>query len=185
MMHVKNIVFLAVSLTLASCGGDDNDDGNAFPTSPGAAVVLTDAIEASAGGSGLAAFTLPDSDDLANIPQDPNNPLTAEKVTLGQLLYHETALATNGNDDTLTGSWSCASCHHAAAGFKAGIPQGIGEGGEGFGVNGEGRVLADGFDAASTDSERVPDVQPVTSPSILNTAYQEVMLWNGQFGNAV
>ena len=31
--------------------------------------------------------------------------------------------------------------------------------------------------------EDVVDVQPVTSPTVLNTAYQEVMLWNGQFGN--
>ena len=26
------------------------------------------------------------------------------------------------------------------------------------------------------------DVQPIRSPAVLNTAYQEVMLWNGQFG---
>ena len=33
--------------------------------------------------------------------------------------------------------------------------------------------------------EDVVDVQPVTSPTVLNTTYQEVMLWNGQFGNEI
>lgn len=93
----------------------------------------------------MSAFILPDSDDFDNIPQDMSNPLTAEKIALGQMLYHETALATEGVNESRSGTWSCASCHHAASGFKAGIPQGIGEGGEGFGLTGEGRVFADGF----------------------------------------
>ena len=163
-------------LTLAACGGSGDDSSLDQD--------LTNAIEASAAGAGLAAFTLPDSDDYANIPQDPNNPITAEKVALGQMLYHETALGVSGVNSNLTGSYSCASCHHVAAGFKSGVPQGIGEGGEGFGITGEGRTLAAGFDINSTDPTLVPDIQPVTSPSVLNTAYQEVMLWNGQFGNA-
>jgi cytochrome c peroxidase len=29
------------------------------------------------------------------------------------------------------------------------------------------------------------DVQPVASPTVLNTAFQEVMLWNGQLGNVI
>ena len=33
-------------------------------------------------------YILPDSDDFDNIPQDPSNPITAEKVALGQLVYH-------------------------------------------------------------------------------------------------
>ena len=28
------------------------------------------------------------------------------------------------------------------------------------------------------------DVQPVTSPTVLNVAYQDVMLWNGALGNS-
>merc|ERR1711916_164234 len=116
---------------------------------------------------------------------DPNNPLSAEKVELGQLLFHETALAQNGVNVDLAGTWSCASCHQARAGFKSGVLQGIAEGGEGFGMAGEARVLVEGFDKDSADPTLVPDVQPLTSPTILNTAYQEVMLWNGQFGNVV
>ena len=129
-------------------------------------------------------YTLPSSTDFAAIPQDPSNSITTEKVALGQMLYHDTAFASNGVNPSRAGTWSCASCHHVAAGFKAGIPQGIGEGGEGFGSAGEGRRLAMGFDTASSDMTLVPDVQPIASPTSLNSAYQEVMLWNGQFGNA-
>ncbi|WP_205663332.1 cytochrome-c peroxidase [Alteromonas facilis] len=153
------------------------------PPPPTASELLQDAIHAVSDGQGLDAFILPESSDLASIPQDPNNPLTEEKVLLGQMLFHETAIATKGVHGDMTGTWSCASCHHADAGFKSGVAQGIGEGGSGFGQAGEGRVLADGFDKDSMDPAFVPDVQPLASPSILNTAFQEVMLWNGQFGN--
>lgn len=127
---------------------------------------------------GAAAFTLPQAGDLDAIPQDPRNPLTAEKIELGRLLFHETAIGTHGKAASATGTFSCASCHFAGAGFQAGTFQGIGEGGEGFGRNGEGRRR----------SEQVPfsdvDVQPIRSPAALNTAYQEAMLWNGQFGGS-
>ena len=146
---------------------------------------LTRLIEANSGGEGLSYFRLPDSDDFDRIPQDPLNPLTASKVALGKLLYHDTSFALAGVSDSEPG-WSCASCHHAAAGFKAGIPQGIGEGGIGFGPNGTQRVLDAGFDAtAEAGASNKPDIQPVASPTILNGAYQSVMLWNGQFGNSV
>ena len=46
----------------------------------------------------------------------------------------------------------------------------------GFGLNGEGRVPNPTYDFAELD------VQPVRSPSALNSAYQKVNLWNGQFG---
>lgn len=45
-------------------------------------------------------------------------------------------------------------------------------------------MIGDGFDgSASTDAANLPDIQPVASPTILNIAYQSVVLWNGQFGN--
>ena len=188
---MKGINFLlipAASLLLTACGGSSDAPTSSTPAptpAPSASDLLMQTITAASGGVGPSAYTLPDSDDLANIPADVNNPLTAEKVALGQMLYHETALSTVGNNPDSTGTYSCASCHHAAAGFKAGIPQGIAEGGEGFGVNGETRVLAEGFDGSSADPMFVPDTQPVTSPAVLNAAFQEVMLWNGQFGSAV
>lgn len=73
-------------------------------------------------------------------------------------------------------TYSCASCHHAQAGFQAGVRQGISDGGLGFGNAGEGRhhnplYLVDSI-----------DVQPLRTPSTLNIAYQTNVLWNGQFG---
>ena len=122
------------------------------------------------------AMILPLSSDYNSIPSDVNNPITEAKVALGKLLFHETGLAKNPNMDESMNTFSCASCHHSKAGFQSGVKQGIGEGGIGFGVAGEGRQK----DPMYLDSDM--DVQPIRSPSILNTAYQEVMLWNGQFG---
>lgn len=146
---------------------------------------LKERLMANSQGLGLSAFTMPASDDYENIPQDPNNPLSAEKVALGKFLFHDTALATAGMNQERSGTWSCASCHHADAGFKSGIKQGIGEGGEGFANGGAMRKMAEQFSTESSDPTLVPDVQPLASPTILNTAYQEAMLWNGQFGNGV
>lgn len=121
-------------------------------------------------------LTLPQSTDLSKIPSDPKNPLTAEKIHLGKFLFHETGLALNPKQVQGMNTYSCASCHHSKAGFQSGLKQGIGEGGTGFGLFGEARLLMEGYD------ETTIDVQPIRSPTILNTAYQDVMLWNGQFG---
>lgn len=137
-------------------------------------------LENSSNGEGVSFFTLPDETDLASIPQDPLNPLTPSKVALGQLLVHETA---TGGDPKAEGGgtiymYACASCHPVASGFYAGILQGIGEGGSGFGVAGEGRVIMP-ENIIPRDSL---DVLPIKVPTIINSAYQEVMLWNGALG---
>ena len=129
-----------------------------------------------ASNEGKSFFLQPDSDDFDKIPHDPKNPLSSEKVQLGQLLYHETGLAINPINPISKNTYSCASCHFASAGFQAGRFQGIGEGGIGFGRNGEGRVRGSLYEGDSLD------VQPIRSPTVLHVAYQEVMLWNGQFG---
>jgi len=113
-------------------------------------------------GGDLAFYTLPDSDDFSAIPQDPKNPLTKDKVALGKLLYHETALAVDSKFPSSMNTYSCASCHHAQAGFQANLPQGIGDGGIGFGFMGEMRRL----DPLSTASDI--DVQPIRTPTTLN-----------------
>ena len=130
----------------------------------------------SATGKPVDALAMPQADDLANIPQDPRNLLTPQKVALGKLLFHETGLGTQGKFANLRYTFSCASCHHAGAGFQANRAQGLGEGGLGFGRTGEGRVRA-----ANVSGDDV-DAQPLRSPSALNSAYQELMLWSGQFG---
>lgn len=154
-------------LALSSCRRDSQDDLD---------LLLDQALTNASGGQGRSYFRLPTDGDLAGIPQDPNNPLTTQKVELGKMLFHETALGTNPRVSTGEGTYSCASCHHAAAGFQANVIQGIGEGGIGFGVAGEGRRFDPSYPIDSID------LQPVRTPSALNVAYQKVTLWNGQFG---
>lgn len=114
--------------------------------------------------------------DYNAIPSDFNNPITAEKVELGKMLFHETIIAKNANIEEGMYTYSCASCHHVDAGFQSGVKQGIGDGGLGFGSHGEGRIKNPMYIEDSLD------VQPIRTPSVLNVAYQKVMLWNGQFG---
>lgn len=130
----------------------------------------------STGVSSLDFFKMPKSDDYANIPQDSRNPINYHKVVLGQMLYHETGIATNPTKAMSVGTYSCASCHFASAGFQANVRQGIGEGGQGFGIQGEGRVINPNYMPTEID------VQPIRTPTAMNGAFQELMLWNGQFG---
>jgi len=125
---------------------------------------------------GKTAFILPDSDDYSNIPQDPNNPITAEKVELGRMLYHDPSFGINPDDVRGMQTYSCASCHFAEGGFAARKAQGICEVGIGTSDVGRERTKNAFYQLADID------VQPIKSPSTLNSAYQELMLWNGQFG---
>jgi len=92
------------------------------------------------------------------------------------VLFHETGIGSEAITEGGLKTFSCASCHFAGAGFQAGTFQGVGDGGWGFGFNGERRIPNV---MANQDSI---DVQPIRSPTVLNGAYQEAMLWNGQFG---
>ncbi len=127
-------------------------------------------------GQGIENYIFPAANDFSNIPQDPLNPLSAEKVALGKLLYHETGLALNARQPQGINTYSCASCHFASAGFAANLIQGLSDGAEGFGINGEGRIKSVAYDDAEVDA------QAIRSPTVLNCAYQQNMLWNGQFG---
>jgi len=166
------LVGAAVFLT-AACGGHAPADS---PYPPTADDLLAERLIEASAGDGLALFTQPESEDFGSIPQDPKNPITGEKVDLGRLLFHETALGAKPELEIGAGTYSCATCHHAGAGFQAGIAQGIGEGGSGFGEAGQGRAVS-----AAYDAEQI-DVQPIRSPSALNVAYQENMTWSGQLG---
>ncbi|WP_162831962.1 cytochrome-c peroxidase [Aquimarina pacifica] len=186
--YIKKEYFLILILALFSCEQDEyialDDDINASkenflkaqPDLIGLDKNLMDDLESVSDGIGAPYFTLPESDDYSNIPQDPLNQITPEKVALGKLLFHETSTGGNPTTGSNLFTYSCASCHHAAAGFSSGLRQGIGEGGVGFGISGEGRSFDTSIAVADTD------IQPIRSPTILNVAYQDVMLWNGQFG---
>ncbi|WP_405293832.1 cytochrome-c peroxidase [Algibacter sp. Ld11] len=171
---MKNLPLLSLSILttfifITSCA-KNNDEYIEMPLQS----VLENQINATAGSK--AALLLPASNDFITIPGDINNNITVSKVELGKLLFHETIIAENSTKEQGKDTYSCASCHHAAAGFQSGLLQGIGEGGIGFGSKGEGRSKNPNY----LESEL--DMQPIRSPSILNVAYQEVMLWNGQFG---
>jgi cytochrome c peroxidase len=166
---------------LVFCGCNKDSDGEVNSGPSALDTELVGLIDLNSNGAGTAYFRLPASTDFSNIPQDPNNPLTAAKVELGKLLFHETGTARNPRLFTSSNEYSCASCHHAAAGFQAGMAQGIGEGGMGFGFIGEGRTISHGYFDNPIWKDSV-DVQPIRTPTALNVAYQANMLWNGQFG---
>lgn len=121
-------------------------------------------------------YILPDETDYEKIPQDPKNPLTKEKIELGKLLFHETALAQDAVKESGLGTYSCASCHIAESGFRPNNFQGIADGGLGFGANGEDRVK----NIEYTEGEL--DVQSARPLSMVNVAYVRNTFWNGQFG---
>ncbi|MEL7020381.1 MAG: cytochrome c peroxidase, partial [Bacteroidota bacterium] len=139
-------------------------------------IELEEYITAASNGAGKDFFILPESDNYASIPQDPQNPITEEKVMLGRLLFHETGIGIAAKQELGMGTFSCASCHFAGAGFQAGRVQGIGEGGLGIGRKGEGRYRSNLYKPEQLD------VQPIRTPTAMNGAYQKNMLWNGQFG---
>ena len=127
-------------------------------------------LKARGGKSGKNFFKLPES--LSDIPQDPNNPLTQDKVILGKMLFHDPIIAVNNRDPQNRKTYSCASCHSSSAGFTSGNFQGIAEGGFG------------------SDSLRAPndvssffDVQPLKTPPTLNISFQKNLLWSGTLGN--
>lgn len=180
---------LAMTLAFVGCSNDRHPDLPVAPPSSGSLGNVSDAgdeldaelldlLDSHAGGSGVDYFVLPLEQEFDKMPQDPQNPLTREKIQLGQMLYHETALGVSNIRSEGRETYSCASCHYGQARFSAYLPQGIAEGGEGFGEIGEGRT----FQSQYNCNPDPPDCQPVRSPSVLNCAYQELMLWNGALG---
>ena len=173
--RVLPIVMLVISMVVVACDTNPVDDTKDPTPSPSLDEQLIDVITIG-GQRGLSNFILPESHEFDVIPQDPANPLTQEKVDLGRLLFHETGLATNPLKPEGLWTYSCATCHHAEAGFQAGVAQGIGEGGVGWGQRAAGRRPGSGY------AEHELDVQHLRSPSVLNVAFQEVMGWSGKFG---
>ncbi len=172
-MDLKRILLftlVATTFIISSCRKDDEDIPSALDEQ------LEDALSDASNGLGKAFYKMPSSTNLAGIPQDPKNPLSMEKIELGKLLYHETGIGISPMVADNSGEFSCASCHFASAGFQANRWQGISEGGQGFGINGEGRVKNPSIDVA------MMDVQPLRTPSSMNNVYQQNLLWNGQFG---
>mgnify|MGYP003663376392 FL=1 len=175
---MKKLVLLIglVSVLFTSCKSDDEYVAVVSELDGELLSLLTTRSD----GEGVDFFILPNETDYAKIPQDPLNPITAEKVELGKMLVHETATGGNPKMEINKYMYACASCHPVTGGFYSKIRQGISEGGVGFGVAGEGRVIMPG-NMMPRDSV---DALPVKVPTLLNVAYQEVALWNGSLGGA-
>ncbi|MEM9919686.1 MAG: cytochrome c peroxidase [Bacteroidota bacterium] len=138
---------------------------------------LRAAIQDAAPDGSLEHFVLPDRDDYDNIPQDPHNPLNAEKVHLGQMLFFETGLALSPMHDFGKESFSCGTCHIPSAGFVPGSKQGIADGGIGFGLNGESRTMVNIYDESELDVQGARPISLINVATVVNTS------WNGQFGS--
>ncbi len=123
-------------------------------------------------------FILPESNDYANIPQSPVNPLTAIKVELGKLLFYESSFGVEAKHPSGMTTFSCSSCHVPAAGFRPNRVQGIADGGFGFGVLGEERRKFPEY------SDEEIDAQGARPLSMLNVAFVSNTMWNGSFGDA-
>ena len=133
---VKHKILVFMMLLVGCSGGGTDPESErsdlSLETTPDGSV-LEDLLTASSPTQSKDFYLLPESDDFSNIPQDPLNPLTQAKVDAGKLIFHDPAFATEGVA-LRAKTWSCATCHHARAGFKSGLIQGMGEGGEGFGL---------------------------------------------------
>ena len=122
-------------------------------------------------------FILPDSDDFASIPQTSANPLTADKVALGKLLFHEPMFSNVAKTQESNYTYTCSTCHVADAGFRPGRQQGIADGAYGFGVKGESRAKVPTYKESDLDAQ---GARPLAT---LNTAYVTNSMWNGSFGS--
>lgn len=169
MKNNKVLILLLGAITIFSCKNEPqlNEELD---------IQLEEALKQNAPDGNLEFYTMPDSDDFEAIPQDPKNPLSENKVKLGKMLFHESGLGLKPENGFNSETFSCATCHFAGAGFQAGRFQGLGEGGVGFGINGEGRMRGPLVQRSKIDA------QPVRTPTAMNGAYQINMLWNGQFG---
>lgn len=162
------IVSVALILLLASC---QHDVPRVIDTE------LISAIERVSPTGYTDFYVMPESDDYQNLPnQDPANPITKEKVVLGQLLFFETGLAQIPEKEACYETYSCSSCHVPTAGFLPGRIQGIADGGVGFGESGSNRAKHESYRESELDAQGTRPMNPLNSTYVTNT------LWGGLFG---
>ena len=92
------------------------------------------------------------------------------------MLFFETGIGVDALKESGLQTYSCSSCHVPEAGFRPGTYQGVGDGGIGFGIQGERRGRNLDYEEAEMD------VQGIRPLSVLNAAFVQNTLWNGQFG---
>lgn len=122
-------------------------------------------------------FILPASGDFNALPnQDPSNPVTAEKVRLGKMLFFETGFAQDAKTTLCYETFSCATCHVPESGFLPGRIQGIADGAFGFGDLGSDRHLVSSYIESELDAQ---GVRPLT---VMNVTFMTNTFWSGTFG---
>lgn len=164
------IIFIVITVSNAYAVEESSSESNVYLNTR----LKQIAKFAAPNNQGLNYFILPDASEPEKIPADPQNPLTPEKVRLGQLLFHETALTINPLYPKHWQQGSCATCHFAQAGFRANLPLGLGVGGLGWNKS---RYPDPDISYGEVDKQKL------LTPSLLNSAYQDVMLWNGRAGS--
>ncbi|MFN7119756.1 MAG: cytochrome-c peroxidase [Saprospiraceae bacterium] len=139
---------------------------------------LQDALDRKSSTGAYEYFIMPESNDYAALPnQDPKNPVTEDKVKLGQMLFFETGLGLENKYPASKVAYYCASCHITARAFTAGRFQGIADGAVGFGVGGEGRIKNQIYKGEEVDAQ---GARPLP---VINTTYVTNALWAGTFGS--
>ncbi|MBK9044409.1 MAG: hypothetical protein IPN97_14750 [Saprospiraceae bacterium] len=122
-------------------------------------------------------YILPSSTEYDKIPQSPVNPLTKEKIALGNLLFFEPAFANEAKYTAGLGTYTCSTCHVVESGFRPGRMQGIADGAQGYGEIGERRHMSSLYQAHEVDAQ---GARPL---AVLNVAFVENTMWNGSFGH--
>ena len=98
---MRNLLLLLSFILLfgLACQQEENSDE-----------LLIDAMSNASPTGDLNYYVFPDSDDYSDLPnQDPANPVTKEKVRLGNLLFFETGLAQIPVHEDCYETYSCSS----------------------------------------------------------------------------
>ncbi|WP_353481331.1 cytochrome c peroxidase [Haliscomenobacter sp.] len=164
-------LFLLALAYIISCENDNATDINLDTP-------LEEVLNQKSVTGSLTGYIMPESTEYAKLPnQDPKNPVTAEKVELGRLLFFETGLGLENKYPASKSAYSCSSCHIPSKGFTAGRFQGIADGAIGFGKAGEGRSKNPLYFGDEVDAQ---GARPLP---VINTTFISNALWAGSFGS--
>ena len=169
MMRLTTVIACAVIILLQACSSDTLQSPIEYK--------LREKLNSTSPSGHYEGYILPNSSNLNEIPQDPKNELTTNKVELGKMLFYETGIGLDPINDDHKETYSCATCHVPDCGFMPGLAQGIADGGIGFGALGAERDKVDYYE------EHELDVQGARPLNLMNVAFTTNTSWSGQFGS--
>lgn len=122
----KHLLTAAAALALAACGGgsDDAETQTIAPSDTQSEAQDADAATEVSAATFVAVVKEEPPLGLPPAPTPEDNPTTAEKVALGEVLFNDTRFSSNGEV-------SCSTCHDAAKAFTDG-PLSVSEGVDGL-----------------------------------------------------